>query len=110
MVGTTKDEGSIFAAAVPLVVPQEVRGWVPMVVPLTRRGLRLTVEHIFDDAGVREAVYERYEREHVRWGDLLGPSRAVAELVRDYVFACPARRLVRTVRGGSGGANRTSPA
>lgn len=89
ILGTNKNEGSIFLPMIPVIVGPDA------VYPLTRAGQRRTYAHFFN-ASTSARVEAMYPPSSA--GGLLDPmrvSRATGRVLRDFMFACPGRRVLR---------------
>jgi len=91
IMGTNKDEGTIFVLMFPLVVP-DYR------IPLNEAQFNRTIQYFFDSRA--PTVLANMEKYYPKASFKLLEGRAAA-LLRDYFFACPSRRLVRAAGAAS---------
>ncbi|KAJ9452386.1 Para-nitrobenzyl esterase [Diplonema papillatum] len=86
LIGTNKNEGTVFSELTPLIV----NTFPPVVFPLDKRGYDATLAHFFN-ASVQEKARAFYSSELTYTG-------AINTLIRDYMFTCPTRALLRSIQ------------
>jgi len=92
IVGTNKDEGSIFLPQLYSILPGQLHD------PLVASDLPLILQHVFgNDTALVRSVLTQYPLAAYPTVNAL-----VEVLLRDWFFACPSRRLAAAVSGGSG--------
>ncbi|KAJ9452387.1 Crystal protein [Diplonema papillatum] len=95
IMGTNKDEGTVFSELTPLMVNVKP----PVAFPLTQHGFNQTMLHFFNATTAR-AIIDFY-------ANASSPTVAANTVIRDYIFACAARHLLRTILSRT--PNRQSP-
>eukprot|EP00756_Hemistasia_phaeocysticola_P019253 Hpha_TRINITY_DN15648_c1_g10::TRINITY_DN15648_c1_g10_i1::g.99729::m.99729 len=89
MLGTNKNEGSIFLPMIPLVLDGTV------LYPLSDAGLPKTLRHFFNQSDV-DKILAQYPLS--TGGDYpFRASRVAAHVLRDWLFACAGRRFLRAL-------------
>eukprot|EP01059_Diplonema_ambulator_P023582 TRINITY_DN390_c0_g1_i1.p1 TRINITY_DN390_c0_g1~~TRINITY_DN390_c0_g1_i1.p1 ORF type:complete len:547 (+),score=219.00 TRINITY_DN390_c0_g1_i1:66-1706(+) len=86
IMGTNRDEGTVFVPAVVLVVNTPV----PVVYPLTPEGFKKSLRHFLNESAAQtvETFYQT---------NSMTPTENMNRILRDWVFTCPTRHLIRTV-------------
>eukprot|EP01060_Flectonema_neradi_P040264 TRINITY_DN9109_c0_g3_i3.p1 TRINITY_DN9109_c0_g3~~TRINITY_DN9109_c0_g3_i3.p1 ORF type:complete len:540 (+),score=106.83 TRINITY_DN9109_c0_g3_i3:58-1677(+) len=95
IIGTVHDEGTVFVPMVPLVING---GKTPVVYPLTWEGLHRTLLHFFNATTV--AQLEDF------YGRTLSPTDTANNLLRDFIFTCPARHILRSMNSNPARKNK----
>jgi len=83
ILGTNANEGNIFIPGLPLIVPG---AWIPF----DEYRATLALEHIFNTT-TTQTVIEMYQNSGSTW------EAVISIILRDYFFACPARRVAATL-------------
>ena len=95
VVGTNKDEGTIFIQQLYSILPGQLHD------PLVASDLPLLLRHVFgNDSAVVAAVLATYPISAYP-----SVNNLTEALLRDWFFACPSRRLAAAVSGGAAGGN-----
>eukprot|EP01062_Namystynia_karyoxenos_P013060 TRINITY_DN146_c2_g1_i1.p2 TRINITY_DN146_c2_g1~~TRINITY_DN146_c2_g1_i1.p2 ORF type:complete len:598 (+),score=191.61 TRINITY_DN146_c2_g1_i1:148-1941(+) len=92
LIGTNHNEGTIFAPLIPLIVPGTT-------LPLMKSGLRKTLEHFMPPQAVDMVLKEYPPSSGGSFLDPLRYTRIAAHIIRDWLFICAGRRLVRLMNG-----------
>ena len=90
IMGTVHDEGTIFVPGAPFVING---GKIPVVYPLSWDGLTRTLLHFFNSSAVTK-IEDFYGREQ-------SPTDTANVILRDFIFTCPVRHLLRTMNSNS---------
>ena len=96
VIGTVHDEGTIFVPLVPFAING---GDFPVVFPLTEEGYTRTLNHFFNET-LSDNVKMFY-------GTGMSPTKRADTVLRDALFACPARAILRAITENP---SRKSPA
>ena len=82
VIGTNKDEGTLFLSQLYSILPGQLHD------PLVDSDLPLILYHVFNDSSVVDAVLAAYPLSAYP-----SVNNLTAVILRDYVFACPSRRV-----------------
>eukprot|EP01064_Diplonema_japonicum_P015427 TRINITY_DN23150_c0_g1_i1.p1 TRINITY_DN23150_c0_g1~~TRINITY_DN23150_c0_g1_i1.p1 ORF type:complete len:547 (+),score=150.35 TRINITY_DN23150_c0_g1_i1:47-1687(+) len=96
IIGTNKDEGTIFVPGVVLVVNDPI----PVVYPLTPEGFQKSLRHFLNESTAK-TVTDFYQT------NSMSLTQVMDRILRDFIFTCPTRHLLRAIVKHPG---RKSPA